>query len=238
MASHLRISIACAIGGVLLAVGAATADPRPGEAPPSGDADSYRSKAQQTLAGQVQALRAHDEAWQSLSPAEREQALESAREKAEQESAEMIGAAVQAEARTAAVDTCPLRGLRYPDREPAVDVPFHDWEFIVLDYWGGLLQGECVGIYAGYRPADPLQGELVVYSHPEEPSRYEVYPTPTATGPVHIVSEAHGVLILSSVWGTFDRHTDTATPEGSTFESTPVPGGATYTFDLNAMRYR
>jgi hypothetical protein len=233
MPIRIQRSIAFTICGALIAYGARAAEP------PATDADQYRAEAQQTLEEQLQELRAHDEAWQSLPAAQREQTLQQARAKAEQESAEMIGAALKAESTAAAVNNaCPFQGLRYPDREPAVDVPFHDWEFIVLDFWGGILKGECEGIYAGYNPADPLQGELVVYDHPDEPWRYEVYPTPTATGPVRIVAEKDGVLTLSSVRGTFDRHTETATPEGSTFEAAKAPGGAAYTFDLSNLRYR
>jgi len=210
----------------------------PAAKPPAGDADSYRLKAQQTLQGEVAAVRTPDEAWLRRSPADREQELAATREKAEQESAGLITVALRAEAAAPAVDPCPLRGLRYPDREPAVDAPFHAWEFRVLDFWGGLVKGECMGVYAGYDPANPLQGELVVYSYPDDPSRFEVYPAPKATGPIRIVAEANGSLVLSSVRGSFDRDTGAANPDGSTFETVEAPGSGTYVFDLRTMRYR
>lgn len=237
MPSKVQKSLACAVGGAFLALGSFAADP-PAAKPSPGEADAYRLQARHTLEGEAAALRAHDEAWLRRSPADREQAQAPVREKAEQESADLITAASRAEAAAPAADPCPLRGVRYPDREPAVDVPFHAWEFRVLDYWGGLVKDECTGVYAGYDPANPLQGELVVYSHPDDPSRFEVYPAPKATGPVRIVAEANGSLILSSVRGTFDRDTGAANPDGSTFEAVEAPGGGSYVFDLRTMRYR
>ena len=236
MPRRMQKPLALAVGGVLMAFVSFAAE-APAEKPGPSEADRYRLKAQQTLQGDAAATWAHDEAWLLRSPADREQALAPTRDKAEQESADLIAAALQAEATAPAADPCPLRGLRYPDREPAVDAPFHAWEFRVLDFWGGLVKGECTGVYAGYDPANSLQGELVVYSHPDDPSRFEVYPAPRATGPLRIVSEANGSLVLASVRGSFDRDTE-ANPDGSTFETVEAPGGGTYTFDLRTMRYR
>jgi hypothetical protein len=234
MPRKMRNSLAFAVAGFFLALVAGA-----GEAPTAASAaDQYRLQAQSIQEGQARSMRERDEEWLRLSPAEREQALAQVRERVEQESAEMITAAVRAEEAAPAADACPLRGVRYPDREPAVDTPFHAWEFRVLDFWGGLVKDECAGVYAGYDPANPLQGELVVYSHPDEPSRFEVYPTPKATGPVRIVSEAKGTLVLSSVRGSFDRDTRTPDPDGSTFETVEAPGSETYVFDLRTMRYQ
>lgn len=233
MTRKMQGSLACAVAGVFYALVAGA-----GEAPiPASTADQYRLQAQPILEGQAQAMRERDEVWLRLSSAEREQALARVRERAEQESAEMIAAAVQAEEGAPSADACPQRGVRYPDREPAVDTPFHAWEFRVLDFWGGLVKGECTGVYSGYNPADPLQGELIVYGLPDDPSRFEVYPTPKATGPVRILSEANGTLVLSTVRGAFDRDIG-ANADGPTFETVEAPGGETFVFDLRTMRYR
>lgn len=240
MSRRIRIVITWTAGSLLIALGAAALALRPDEIPSRSEADEYRMTAEQALQSQVEAFRVHNEAWQSLQATEREQILQPIREKSQQESVEMIRTAMKAEA-TQAVDSCPFRGLLYPDREPAVPVPFHDWEFIVLDYWGGILNGVCKGVYAGYNPINPLQGELAVYSHPNEPSRYELYPTPTATGPIRIIAVTNGLLILTSVRGTFDKNLErdrSANPDSPTFESAGVPGGATYTFDMRTLRYR
>jgi hypothetical protein len=227
-------SLAVAVAGVFCALVAGA-----GEVPsPASAADRYRLEAQPVLESDARAMRERDEAWLRLSPAEREQALARVRESADQESAEMISAAAQAEEASPAADACPLRGVRYPDREPAVPSPFHARNFRVLDFWGGLVKGECVGVYAGYDPADPLLGKLVVYRHPDEPSRFEVYPTPKPTGPVEILSQANGALVLSSVRGAFDRDRRTPDPDGSTFEIVEAPGGETFVFDLRTLRYR
>lgn len=236
MSSQMQKSLACAVGGLFLALGSFAAE-APIEKPAPGEADRYRLAARQILQEEAAETRAHDEAWLRGSPADREKALAPTRDKAEQESADLITAALRAEAAAPAADPCPLRGVRYPDREPAVDVPFHAWEFRVLDYWGGLVKGECTGVYAGYNPANPLRGELIVYRHPDDPSRYEVYPAPRANGPIRIVSEANGSLVLASVRGSFDRDTG-ANPDGTTFEIVEAPGGGAYLFDLETMRFR
>jgi len=241
MTRNVKITISYIACGLLVGFFAVATALRAGEMPPPSEADEYRLHAQQILQSRLETSTANDEVWLGLQATEREKILQPIREKAKQESEEMIGAALKAEATATPSDPCPFRGLLYPNREPAVPVPFHSWQFIVLDYWGGVLQGACKGVYAGYDPTNPLQGQLAVYNDPENPDRYDLFPTPTATGPVRIVAEKNGLLTVWSVQGKFDRNTSfdsTASTDDSLSNSVEAPGGAMYVFDLRTLRYR
>jgi hypothetical protein len=221
-----------------------TVDLRAGEAPgvsensrPSEAADQYRLKAQRTLRSELKEAQAEDEDWHNLPPAYQEKYLQAIKEKAKNESDAMIEEALIAEKTAIPTDDCPFRGLLYPDREPAVPVPFHGWQLTVLNYWGGALDGVCTGVFAGYDPTNPLQGQLAVFTDPNHPEHYEVFPTPTASGPVHIVTETEGVLIVSSLRGKFNRNIDFVSATNTVSHTIDAPGGTIYVFDLHALRY-
>ena len=85
---------------------------------------------------------------------------------------------------------------------------------------------------SGYKFENPLQG-LVEYHHGWERD-FKYYPSPTATGPLKIVSEKDGVLTLVSVAGEYAMH-DLAgeNPE----RIVKAPGGSTYLFDTNTLQF-
>jgi len=166
-----------------------------------------------------------------MTPAEQEEFLAPIRAKAEQESKAMLQAAAQEDSALPPVEACPLQGVIDP-LTPDVIRPFHDWEFIISDYWGGTVNGECLGVYAGYDPAKPLQGELVVWNLSNgEP--WQFFPTPSATGPTKITADTNGALTLLSVKGIFYTSPDAGHQVG-----VATPGGATYVFDLATLHYR
>jgi hypothetical protein len=202
----------------------------------AGMAREYRMKAQETLRMQLEAAEAQDAAWQNLSPAEQEKVLQSSSEEATQESNAIIMAALEAEASAPPPETCSSRGILEQTLAPDL---FHDWEFIVSNYWGGIRGDTCEGVFAGYDPRNPLQGQLAVYRDLNNSSHYKLYPTPTATGPIHIVSEVNGLLTISSQQGAFARNTEFDNPgfDNST-DMVNAPGGAIYVFDLHTLRYR
>jgi len=237
-----KVVIACmvAFGAMALSVSAVARRANENERPRS-EADQYRMRAEQTLKWQLEDLRAREIAWQSLSETERQEMRQSASEKAAREAAEMFRAEAAAEATSSPVQGCSFVGLRYPDREPAVPGPTAGRDFSVVNYWGGTLDGECQGVWAGSLPRNPLQGELLIFNKPDSPHSYNLYPTPTATGPLRIVGEKNGLLTAVSVAGIYNKNTeyDSATISGgTTFEAVKAPGGATYIFDLRTLRYR
>jgi hypothetical protein len=198
-------------------------------------ADEYRTEADKILQAQQETMNARTEAWKNLSPAEKEEQLAQARARLAQQIAS-DSAAKEPEA-SSTDDTC-FEGFQYPDREPRLEHILHDWEFIPLTFWGGSVKKTCVGVYAGYVPTDPARGALAVYGNFENSSQYQVYLTPTATGPVRIVSEENGILKLQSVAGTYDKDLMVPTKDGLTSVQVKTPGGGTYVFDLATKSYK
>jgi hypothetical protein len=208
---------------------------------PRQTAEQSHLESQKLFQRELEALHARNESWESLPANEKEIVLLRSREAAEKESRRMIEVALKVEAEVQPVENCYFSGLRFPDREPAVDVPFHSWDFRVQNFWGGTISHVCFQVYAGFSPTDPAQGVLAVFSDPEEPWRYKLYPTPTPTGPVHVVAESMGLIVLRSEAGTFERLSNESglvQKEGPTVIPTKTSGGTTYIFDLRTLRYR
>jgi hypothetical protein len=202
--------------------------------PALNDGAQYRSRMNEKLAARITEMRQRDAVWRSLPAAEREAILKPIRERADRESNELTKSTDKAP--DDPLEECPFRGLLNSDE---VTVLFHRWEFKVNNYWGGILNG-CQRVYAGYEPRNPLQGHLAIYDHPGQWAAYDLFPTPTATGPVRIIGERDGVLTLESLSGIFDRDTSSdpaGGPDGSTVAHVTTPGGARYVFDLRTLRY-
>jgi hypothetical protein len=228
MTRHMRkIAVWCLASGIVVAVGSGAAL----LAKERESAAEYRSRAAQTLQQQMAATQAAEDASQKMTQAEQEQNLGPMRAKAQQDSNAMIQAAVRAEAEQPPAEACPVRGIIDP-LTPDVIRPFHDWEFIVSDYWGGIVKGACLAVYGGYDPANPLQGELVIWNLTEG-GEWQYYPTPTATGPIKIMADAKGELTGVSLKGTFYTNPDAGSQVG-----VETPGNATYVFDLETRKYR
>ena len=115
-----------------------------------------------------------------------------------------------------------------------------DKEFHIINQWRGksnyiddertMLYG---GVYAGNHRSNPFQGEILIYNQQHMPGKY--YPTPTATGPVRIISEKNGVLTLQSVGGEYEQSVDHgAAPSIKVI----VQGGVTYHFNLKTRLFR
>jgi hypothetical protein len=144
-------------------------------------------------------------------------------------------AALDAEEKTApAPNASEVLGIFPPEDIPPI--PKHTFSFDSGNVWQGYAGPLFVTIYAGDRYGDPKQGMLIVQMEGNADSDFQIdtIPTPTATGPVKVVSEAGGTLTLKSVAGTFKaEHGDDAPPEYVT-----TPGGATYYFNIAARKFQ
>ena len=99
--------------------------------------------------------------------------------------------------------------------------------------WRGQINGELITVAGSALSSDPMQGMVFVMKD-SSVATSKTYPTPTATGPVKIVSESNGVLTLKSIASTYEvYHEDT-----DTRESVKTPGGATYYFDVKTRVFQ
>jgi hypothetical protein len=247
MGSKSKIIVIAAVAAVIaLCVGAlalrasemAQPDGADGNAVNEDQSLQWQLDAEQTFQAQLQQAKAHDLAWQSLSESERQRILQARKANIEAESAALMNTTVTT---TAESGLCEFAGIRYPDREPAVPFPTAPRIFIMVNYWGGMFGGQCQGVWAGSEPRNPLQGELLLFNNPEDPSAYNLYSSPTATGPLWIVGEKNSLLTVISVAGSYDKNTEyvaTTSSVAPTLEVVVAPGGATYTFDMRTLRFQ
>jgi len=120
-------------------------------------------------------------------------------------------------------------GILEADQAPGV----YPLKFKILNSWAGDIEGKGVDVYAGHWPQNPLQGVLLIFESASDPG--QSYPTPNATGPVRIISETDGVLVLESIAGAFEMHD----AEGNRFPNeVRTLGGTTYLFDISTHTYR
>src|ERR1700730_14836202 len=210
MSMRTKTTATIVIGGVVLAIGATTAIR--GEGPSSANNQSqassgqtvhdgkndYQAWATQVVEDQLAQDRADDEAFDKLLPAEQQRILRTLHAKAQLESNALTQTM---DSTNTPSDMCPSRGVLDMASNSAIPMPFHGWEFIVSNYWGGVVNGVCEGIYSGYDPTNPMQGELVIWDFGIGPWQY--YPSPTATGPLTILAEEGGSLKLASLKGTY-----------------------------------
>jgi hypothetical protein len=242
--SHKRLA-RFTMGGLALALGMSVAmqargessgpnrqaEPAPGQVVRDGQdgRGDYQQWATQVIQDQLAEDQAADEAFDKLSPAERQEFLQALHERARRESLALTQAVAESESLPS--ESCARRGVREMAADAAIPMPFHVWELIVSNYWGGVVNGVCEGVYSGYNPKNPMQGVLVVWDLGVGPWRS--YPAPTATGPLTIVSEQGDILKLVSLKGTY--YTSVLTPPQLPVDT---PGGETYTFDLRTREYR
>lgn len=129
------------------------------------------------------------------------------KELGDQQMQQELAARTAPELTTDAVPLSPFQGIIDGADVPA---PFSSTEFMVLNYWGGTIDGKVIGVYAGYRPENPAQGVIALMDDPNNPlgTFYTV-----SSGPVRIVSERNGVLTLQSLTNaySFDVRTKTVT---------------------------
>lgn len=103
--------------------------------------------------------------------------------------------------------------------------------FIPENVW----QSETDTVAAGANYENPMQGEVIVYTDPGDMGlQSNVISTPTATGPVRIVSEVNGVLTLESLAGKYrPMHNGQLTNE-----VVETPGGARYHFSVRTNKFQ
>ncbi len=114
-----------------------------------------------------------------------------------------------------------------------VPAPFQSNEFVVLNFWGGEINGKTIGVYAGYRPENPSQGVVVVFDD-KDSSKGKFYSAPKSTSPVRIISEANGILTLESVIGEFETYNQDAYPPAKVL----VKGITAYSFDIGKQLFK
>ena len=122
-----------------------------------------------------------------------------------------------------ATDTNQFVGILEGVQVPA---PFSSEEFKVINYWGGEVGGRRAGVYAGYFPQNPSQGALAVFESKDD-VRGHYYNAPDATGPLRIISEANGILVVMSIKGEFERY-------NALHERVHTPGLTIYRFDMKS----
>jgi hypothetical protein len=168
----------------------------------------------------------HEARWGNATPEEKAKGLEEARREGEQHRKELEEAA-----RLEKLHKKPL-----PDSElgikPILD-PDPTKVLIWTNRWLGYESGKeksdatLIDVWAGGFANNPLQGFIEV--------RGKKINTPTATGPVKIISERDGVLTLKSLKGEYA----VLDPEDeSKADVVKTPGGVTYYFDLRTRTFQ
>ncbi len=120
-------------------------------------------------------------------------------------------------------DISPFQGIFEGAQVPA---PFDSKDFKVVNYWGGEINTKQVGVYAGYLSQNPSQGILVVFKSKDD-IKGNYYNAPTMSGPLRIISESNGILIVESIKGEFERY-------GVPQERVQTSGLTTYRFDIKS----
>lgn len=126
----------------------------------------------------------------------------------------------------------PFVGILDAGQVPAA---FKPSEFKPLNFWGGDINNVRIGVYAGYRPDNPMQGVIIVFDNPES-SAGQDYSVPIAAGPVRIIAEKNGVLTLQAIAGDFEEFTGDDSGQPATMVHTT--GGRKYFFDLSSRSFK
>ena len=99
-------------------------------------------------------------------------------------------------------------------------------------------------VYAGSHDSNPVQGMLLVIvdSADGRDRHVQTYDTPTAAGPVKVISEAGGILTLQSISGSYRIPTPDWDPDRNPSSLAPrpvtTPGGATYYFNMRTKTFQ
>lgn len=125
-----------------------------------------------------------------------------------------------------------IRGVHNEyDLRDSVDNKFYQ----VKNYWsaGRTTEERYAPIFsAGFKFKDPMQG--LVEHHSGYDRNFQYFPSPTATGPLKIVSEKDGILTLISVAGNYPMRDEA----GEQLEKmVTTRGGSTYYFDTNRLEF-
>ena len=171
-------------------------------------------------------MQAERDVWSHMTPEERSQVQAKSLEKFRKDQAANPTSNVAPAASTAN----PFIGVLAAKDAPMPPAGYND--FRTFGYWGGMVSSGYMGVRAGAAQKSPQQGAVLV-SDATTGVGANIYNTPSATGPVEIVSEANGVLVLHSIAVSVDvydevadRHTTVATQ-----------GGTTYTFDTKTRTF-
>ena len=160
------------------------------------------------------------EAWLKLTPEERQQAIKEGGQKFMEDEKKRA----QQGSELPAVETGILKD--------GVDAVYPGAVFIQqTPAWRGYIGGVLYTAVSGAPRANPEQGTLVLFETYLNPVNYH---TPTAAGPVEIVSEQNGVLVLKSLAGKWEAY-DSDTNAHKMFET---KGGITYRFDLKSRTFK
>jgi hypothetical protein len=100
--------------------------------------------------------------------------------------------------------------------------------------WVGYLGDTLISVTGTARNDAPMQGAIFIMENGQIVGS-QVYLTPTATGPVKVVSEKNGVLTLQSIVGTYEIY---RIDDGAVIGKVTTPGGSTYSFDLNTLTFK
>jgi hypothetical protein len=94
--------------------------------------------------------------------------------------------------------------------------------------WLGYMGDTLLSITGTAKRDNPRQGAIFIMEN-DHVEGSKVYLTPTATGPVKVVSEKNGVLTLQSIAGTYE-----IAGNGKVM----TPGGVTYSFDVKTRTFK
>jgi hypothetical protein len=134
-------------------------------------------------------------------------------------------------------------GILPPDEPPLIKGMFDVAN--ESNIWQGYVNSFLYKVYAGNDYNNPKQGMIVIEAESESDQHVgiERIRTPSATGPVEVVSEKGGVLVLESKAGTYEvsaeRPPDSGyveAPDGRLYVKTV--GGETYYFDIAARKFQ
>lgn len=99
--------------------------------------------------------------------------------------------------------------------------------------WKGYIDGKLTAVTGTAEYDNPSQGVVFVWEPDNGIGTTRSYPSPTATGPLKIISQQNDVLVLQSVAGTYEVSND----DTSTRKSVTTNGGETYTFDIRGRKF-
>jgi len=118
--------------------------------------------------------------------------------------------------------------------QAAIDPTYFGQNFIPgTNTWTGYVNGKFVVVTGTAERTDPSRGVLFVMND-FTPVGAQAISAPTATGPLKIISEANGVLILQSIAGTYEAY-DVNT---NTKYNVTTKGNTTYMFDLKLRTFK
>lgn len=178
-----------------------------------------RSSNPNQVLNDLAAWQAQRDAYDKLTPQQKQQQIDASDAKFKADMAARQAAQPQAVAQAA---TQSFTGLG--DSDPLM--PGMEFNQIQPAYWSTINGAETV-VVSGNTQSDYTQGVVVVQTRGSNFSMNS-YKTPTATGPVKIVSYNGTVITLQSQAGTWDQYDANA----DTHSKVTTKGGVTYKFDV------